>query len=187
MTGRSYDFLLVFLLQKLPTFICIWTLPSLEAKYATQLWRLIYFLIVNQLEIVTKNVILRNKLLVAISTVNWQSTDIKDLFFQYFHFSYFYPFFRGKHKCSHAKSWYKVGKSTLIILSTRKRCQLWWKKTLFLPFSSQQAASSPSFGRKHTSQIRGKCTSKHLFRRRQLININKLLHQTFSYLEKNME
>ena len=38
---------------------------------ATQLSRLKYFLFVNQLEIITKNVILQNKQIVAISTLNW--------------------------------------------------------------------------------------------------------------------
>ena len=46
-------------------------LPSFWRENATQLWRVNWFLFVNQLEIITKNVILKNNQLVAISTVNW--------------------------------------------------------------------------------------------------------------------
>ena len=68
-TGCSYDVPLVFLLQRLPTFVCFSILASFEEKNATQLWRLKYFLFVN-LETITKNAILQIEQPVHISTVN---------------------------------------------------------------------------------------------------------------------
>ena len=53
---------------------------------------------------------------------------------QYFCFFYSHLFIGGKHNCVHAKSTYKVGKTTLFSTSEKRKGQIWQERKFSLPF-----------------------------------------------------
>ena len=97
----------------------------------------------------------------------------------YFRLSYLYFFLCRKSNCSHAKSMYKVGKGTLIILSTKRNCRLWREVNSSPAFCSAQAASSPSSDRKITGLKRSKRTSERSIPGRKWIKNNTTTDRRF--------
>ena len=76
----------------------------------------------------------------------------------------------GKHNCLHAMIRYKLGKSTLYIITSKsKMVTLAGNKQLFHPSLPSQDAPFPSFDRKWTNLIRRRWKSKCLFPRGHIV------------------
>ena len=86
----------------------------------------------------------------------------------------------GKRNCLHAKSRYKIGKSTLYIITSKSEMPtLAGKIQLFQPSLPSKDAHFPSFDRKWPVLIRRRWTSKCFFPRRHLVyslGITNFLH-----------
>ena len=87
-----------------------------------------------------------------------------------FSFPLFIPLPGGKYNFLHAKSRYKIGKSTLYIITSKSEMPtLAGNIQLFHPSLPSKDAPFPLFGRKWTDLIRRIWTSKRFFSRRHIV------------------